>query len=101
MQFMKLKNQQIILDNAATTVRVLVFSILLIGLYGCKAMPSGDEKPLMTPCGDPRPEACTMEYRPVCGELTDGKTKTYGNACSACGDPLVSGFRAGECDGNG
>lgn len=43
----------------------------------------------------PPQQACTMEYRPVCGERR-GRTRTFGNACSAEAD----GFRVvhpGEC----
>jgi len=32
-----------------------------------------------------RPEVCTQEYRPVCGEK-NGVTKTYPNACFAAAD---------------
>lgn len=52
--------------------------------------------PTMTACQDPRPQICTLDYRPVCGQLTNGETKTYGNACMACGDASVIGSFEGE-----
>ncbi|MCG8634171.1 MAG: META domain-containing protein, partial [Desulfobacterales bacterium] len=48
-------------------------------------------------CKDPRPEVCTMEYDPVCGEKKDGLMKTYGNGCTACSDQEVIRYRYGEC----
>lgn len=41
----------------------------------------------------PRPEMCTMDYRPVCG--CDGKT--YSNACTAAGAG-VNVDKSGECE---
>jgi hypothetical protein len=42
-----------------------------------------------------RPAVCTEQYAPVCGE-TDGKRRTYGNACfaAAAGAKVVA---AGPC----
>ncbi len=48
-------------------------------------------------CQDPRPEVCTMEYDPVCGDRKDKSAQTYGNGCQACSDPEVIGYRRGEC----
>jgi len=59
-------------------------------------------------CKDPRPQICTREYRPVCATRDTGvrcvttpcpatELKTYGNACSACGDSKVLGYRPGAC----
>jgi tetratricopeptide (TPR) repeat protein len=49
------------------------------------------------PCADPRPQMCTLDYRPACGSRKDGSRKTYGNACSACADPNVITQAAGAC----
>jgi tetratricopeptide (TPR) repeat protein len=49
------------------------------------------------PCADPRPQMCTREYRPACGQRRDGSRKTYGNACTACSDPDVVTQAAGAC----
>jgi hypothetical protein len=48
-------------------------------------------------CTDPRPEACTKEYMPVCGQKADGTSSTYGNSCSACGDREVLSYVEDEC----
>lgn len=50
-----------------------------------------------TVCRDPRPELCTMEYRPVCGDR-GGELRSYSNGCSACSDTAVSRHRSGACD---
>lgn len=50
-----------------------------------------------TACVAPRPEVCTMEYRPVCGLHEAGSSRTYSNACSACADPGVVAHTAGTC----
>lgn len=50
-----------------------------------------------TDCTNPRPQACTMQYDPVCGQKDDGSSDTYGNACSACGDSDVLSWVDGEC----
>jgi hypothetical protein len=49
-------------------------------------------------CKDPRPEICTMDYRPVCATKTDGSQATYANGCGACSDPAVVEYREGECE---
>ena len=50
-----------------------------------------------TKCTDPRPQLCTMDYRPVCAKKSDGTQKTYANGCGACSDPEVLEYLAGEC----
>jgi hypothetical protein len=60
-------------------------------------------------CVVPRPELCTREYRPVCALRDLGircvtrpcdswETKTFPNACTACADDAVQGWRPGECE---
>ena len=39
-----------------------------------------------TVCEDPRPQVCTMDYRPVCATLKDGSIKTFANGCGACAE---------------
>ena len=48
-------------------------------------------------CANPRPQMCTQEFRPACGQRRDGQRKTYGNACTACADPAVESQAAGAC----
>lgn len=48
-------------------------------------------------CADPRPQMCTRDYRPACGQRRDGSRHTYGNACTACSDPQVVSQAAGAC----
>lgn len=50
-----------------------------------------------TVCVDPRPQACTMDYTPVCATLADGSVKTYSNGCSACSDANVNSWVADAC----
>ena len=50
-----------------------------------------------TICQEPRPEACTREYVPVCAHRNDGSLYTAGNACTACSDEQALGHRPGAC----
>jgi len=60
-------------------------------------------------CMDPRPQICTLDYRPVCGTRDTGvrcvtepcestELQTYSNACSACSDSLVLSHVEGTCE---
>lgn len=50
-----------------------------------------------TQCTDPRPQVCTMDYRPVCAKKKDGSLETYSNGCIACDDQEVVGHIEGAC----
>ncbi len=55
-------------------------------------------EPEVTACEDPRPQICTMEYRPVCAMLDSAELKTYSSGCSACSDAAVQQYRPGACE---
>jgi hypothetical protein len=68
--------------------------------------PADESKPSI--CTEPRPQMCTMDYRPVCATRDTGvrcikapcpssEQKTYSNGCSACSDATVSEYVEGEC----
>ena len=93
------------MKNLLATIKTKAFSwlILLLAALFLTACASGPQKKAggemheLTECGSPRPEICTMDYNPVCGQLMSGETKTYSNGCSACTDQNVVGYKAGEC----
>ena len=77
------------------------FLLLSAMTFGCSAT-SADKEIII--CTEPRPEVCTMDYTPVCGLRNvagEEEWKTYSNACSACSDPIVSGYRKGTCEAIG
>ena len=86
-----------ILPRVTTTF--LAMAILTLSACASVAPPKEipDTKGL-TPCTEPRPQLCTMDYQPVCGQLQSGEFKTYSNGCGSCTDPAVVGYRAGECE---
>ncbi|MDX2494977.1 MAG: hypothetical protein QNK27_08465 [Desulfuromusa sp.] len=73
-------------------ILLLTCLLLLAGCAASKLQPVAN----LTTCSEPRPEICTMDYRPVCGQL-DGSSKTYSNGCVACSDLQVTGYVEGEC----
>ena len=80
----------------------LIFAMIVSVGLACASSPQesddATEEVPVTSCAEPRPQACTREYIPVCGHLYNGERKTYPNACSACSDPSVSGRRPGACE---
>ena len=53
---------------------------------------------IVTQCVEPRPQMCTMDYRPACATLNDGAERTYANGCSACSDVEVKSWIEGDCE---
>jgi hypothetical protein len=83
--------------------RTLAF-VALTACVSVSCSPSTDERdprlsePGLTVCKEPRPQVCTAHYDPVCGSLGDGIYKSYSNACSACSEAAVVGYRPGACE---
>ena len=78
----------------------LLASLATAIFLGACASTDADKKPRAadaTICQDPRPQVCTMDYRPVCGTLTDGSMKTYSNGCGACSDIEVISWVENAC----
>jgi len=76
-------------------ILLMVFSLVPAFAAQQSDEPKSENK--QTICTDPRPQVCTMDYRPVCGERKDGSRKTYSNGCTACSDHEVIGYIEGEC----
>lgn len=75
--------------------------LILVGLMLASCATSPENTALELPthqCQEPRPEVCTMEYKPVCG-LNQAKEKfDFSNACSACSDHQIMRWFEGQCD---
>lgn len=76
---------------------VLIVASLSLGACASaapdKALAANDA----TICVEPRSQACTRDYRPVCAALDDGSEKTYSNGCTACADVKVITWVKGTC----
>jgi hypothetical protein len=85
-------------ESLHAVTRCLASALLLVSLHACagKAPVAAGGAEIL--CMDPRPEACTMQYDPVCATLADGSNATYANACGACGDAAVVSHRPGACE---
>ncbi len=73
--------------------------ILLAMLVACGG--GGYQRPigadLQRTCPEPRSQVCTMEYAPVCAFVGKDQRKQYSNACTACGDTMVTAYISGPC----
>jgi putative hemolysin len=73
--------------------------------YGCGCKPESTEGKLQAnDCTEPRSQACTKEYVPVCGWFNTSIqcirypcAANYGNKCTACADETVAYWTEGEC----
>ncbi len=107
--------------NYLNMARMIVTGAGLMLLFACALQQPGPavavapeasakpaEKPKPTLCTDPRPQVCTMDYRPVCATRDTGircvttpcpsaEKRTYSNGCGACSDPKVSGYVPEAC----
>jgi len=76
--------------------------LILLLLSACQSTPEKranlPEKRIdLSYCSEPRPQICTMIYKPVCGFDTNDQPKTYASDCTACSDAEVVAYRKGEC----
>ena len=84
---------------------LFVVSAVLLAACQTQAHKPSQTKPVVKPLAMQtctfRPEACTMQYDPVCGYDAAGRQlQTYGNACSACVNTEVHRFTPSECNGS-
>ncbi len=78
-----------------TKINTIGAGLLLVFLSACAV--NDTASPFQQMCSDPRPQMCTMDYRPVCGVLENNSLKTYSNGCGACSDPQVQGYNPEVC----
>jgi hypothetical protein len=79
-------------------IGLLSLLILTLLLGGCAtSTPDTENVAKLEGCEEPRPQVCTMDYRPVCASLVGGDWKTFSNGCSACTDSNAEGWREGAC----
>jgi hypothetical protein len=83
--------------SATIILKITGAVCVLAALTGCNSATTPPLPDGLTMCPEERPQICTREYNPVCASLTDGGTKTYATGCTACADPLVTGWIAGAC----
>ena len=84
-------------------IKQALLILVFLAMSGCAAtepIKSNETKPNYPKrqiCREPRPEMCTQQYDPVCGQFSQGGSKTYSNWCSACSDKAVESYVPGEC----
>jgi hypothetical protein len=76
---------------------VLILVSLSLGACASAAPDKAQVTTDATICEEPRSQACTRDYRPVCAAMPDGSEKTYSNGCTACADVKVTAWVEGPC----
>ncbi len=99
-------------------LRAVYAALFVLSLIACSDGGTSPEETSTPPqtsnipliaCQNPRPEICTFEYNPVCGQGDTGircittpcpssEWRTYSNTCSACSDSSVAGYVPGACE---
>ena len=83
--------------------KMVLLIFVFIAISGCAATEPEtsnvmkQSNPKIQICPEPRPEMCTQQYDPVCGQFSRGGNQTYSNWCSACSDKAVESYVPGEC----
>lgn len=91
--------------------KLLLVSFIAVFITACSEEQASEIEvaaQTVTECTNPRPEMCTMDYRPVCATKDTGircvtqpcdstETVTYSNGCSACSDPTVLSYVPEAC----
>ena len=83
--------------------KIALSIFVLFAMSGCavteptKSNEMKPDNPKIQVCREPRPEMCTQQYDPVCGQFIRGGSRTYSNWCNACSDKAVESYVPGEC----
>ncbi|MGJ8669545.1 MAG: hypothetical protein ACSHXK_08665 [Oceanococcus sp.] len=91
-----------------TLLHTILVSLTMAILSCSGESGNADSADMTTICEDPRPEACTANYQPVCATRDNGvrcvttpcdstEMATYSNGCSACADERVFEYQDGAC----
>ena len=77
-------------------MKLVLQLVLILFLYACADVGLAPiEKQKW--CDPPRQKVCTMEYRPVCGDLSSGEKQDFSSPCNACANDEVASYSLGPC----
>ena len=82
------------------SIQMIYRAALIVVSLSLGACTTGADKSMadgVTMCEEPRSQACTRDYRPVCAALEEDSEKTYSNGCTACADVKVTAWVEGPC----